>query len=69
MLDHWAIGQPFPIVPIDRLDEQPEKRAVLVDLTCDSDGKVTHYVSTRDNRFLPRAPDRRTARRTTWASS
>jgi arginine decarboxylase len=56
MLDHWAIGQPFPIVPIDRLDEHPEKRAVLVDLTCDSDGKVTHYVSTRDNRFLPVHP-------------
>jgi arginine decarboxylase len=56
MLDHWAIGQPFPIVPIDRLEEQPEKRAVLVDLTCDSDGKVTHYVSTRDNRFLPVHP-------------
>jgi arginine decarboxylase len=53
MLDHWAIGQPFPIVPIDRLDEHPDKRAVLVDLTCDSDGKVTHYVSTRDKRFLP----------------
>jgi arginine decarboxylase len=52
MLDHWAIGQPFPIVPIDRLDEQPDKRAILVDLTCDSDGKVTHYVSSRDNRFL-----------------
>jgi arginine decarboxylase len=56
MLDHWAIGQPFPIVPIDRLDEHPDKRAVLVDLTCDSDGKVTHYVSTRDNRFLPVHP-------------
>jgi arginine decarboxylase len=53
MLDHWAIGQPFPIVPIDRLEEQPERRAVLVDLTCDSDGKVVHYVSARDNRFLP----------------
>ena len=53
MLDHWAIGQPFPILPIDRLDEQPERRAVLVDLTCDSDGKVVHYVSARDNRFLP----------------
>ena len=56
MLDHWAIGQPFPIVPIDRLEEQPEKRAILVDLTCDSDGKVSHYVSTRDNRFLPVHP-------------
>jgi arginine decarboxylase len=56
MLDHWAIGQPFPIVPIDRLEEHPDKRAVLVDLTCDSDGKVTHYVSARDNRFLPVHP-------------
>jgi arginine decarboxylase len=53
MLDHWAIGQPFPIVPIDRLDEAPERRATLVDLTCDSDGKVVHYVSARDSRFLP----------------
>jgi arginine decarboxylase len=54
MLDHWAIGQPFPIVPIDRLDEEPERRSVLVDLTCDSDGKVSHYVSSlSDNRFLP----------------
>jgi arginine decarboxylase len=54
MLDHWAIGQPFPIMPIDRLDEQPTRRAVLVDLTCDSDGKVSHYVSTNsDNRYLP----------------
>ena len=52
MLDHWAIGQPFPIVPIDRLEELPDRRAVLVDLTCDSDGKVSHYVSSRDNRFL-----------------
>jgi arginine decarboxylase len=54
MLDHWAIGQPFPIVPIDRLDEQPDRRALLVDLTCDSDGKVSHYVSNlSDNRYLP----------------
>jgi arginine decarboxylase len=53
MLDHWAIGQPFPIVPIDRLEEQPDRRAVLVDLTCDSDGKVTHYVSARDSDYLP----------------
>lgn len=54
MLDHWAIGQPFPIMPIDRLDERPTRRGVLVDLTCDSDGKVSHYVSSHaDNRFLP----------------
>ncbi|MEO1574693.1 MAG: biosynthetic arginine decarboxylase, partial [Pseudomonadota bacterium] len=45
MLDHWAIGQRFPIMPLHRLDERPERRAVLVDLTCDSDGKVRDYVS------------------------
>jgi arginine decarboxylase len=57
MLDHWAIGQPFPIVPIARLDERPTRRAMLVDLTCDSDGKVSHYVSNLDdNRFLPLHP-------------
>ena len=54
MLDHWAIGQPFPIVPIERLDERPVRRAMLVDLTCDSDGKVSHYVSNlADKRYLP----------------
>ncbi len=54
ILDHWAIGQGFPIMPIARLDEEPTRRALLVDLTCDSDGKVSHYVSARDDkRFLP----------------
>lgn len=53
ILDHWAIGQPFPIMPLHRLDEAPTRRAVLVDLTCDSDGKVSHYVSLdREKRFL-----------------
>lgn len=53
MLDHWAIEQPFPIVPLHRLDECPRRRALLVDLTCDSDGKVSHYVSSRDDsKFL-----------------
>ncbi|HZD53934.1 MAG TPA: biosynthetic arginine decarboxylase [Woeseiaceae bacterium] len=50
MLDHWAIEQPFPIVPLHRLDERPGRRALIVDLTCDSDGKVSHYVSSRDDR-------------------
>jgi arginine decarboxylase len=54
MLDHWAIGQPFPIVPIAGLDVQPDRRALLVDLTCDSDGKVSHYVSSlTDTDYLP----------------
>jgi arginine decarboxylase len=44
VLDHWAIGQRFPILPLHRLDEKPTERGVLVDLTCDSDGKITSYV-------------------------
>jgi arginine decarboxylase len=54
ILDHWAIDQSFPILPIDRLDEMPDRRAVLVDLTCDSDGKVSHYISAlADKGVLP----------------
>ncbi len=49
-LDHWAINQPFPIVPLDRLDERPTRRAILVDLTCDSDGRFTQYVSSNDDK-------------------
>ena len=45
ILDHWAIDQLFPIMPLQRLDERPDRRALLVDLTCDSDGKVSQYVS------------------------
>jgi arginine decarboxylase len=42
--DVWAIDQIFPIAPIARLNEQPTRRGVLVDLTCDSDGRIDHYV-------------------------
>src|SRR5215470_10574008 len=45
ILDYWAIGQVFPIMPIQRLNEQPTRQAMLVDLTCDSDGKVDRFVS------------------------
>lgn len=44
MPDTWAIGQLFPIVPLHRLDEEPTVRAILSDLTCDSDGKITTFV-------------------------
>ncbi len=44
ILDHWAIGQRFPIMPIHRLAERPTRRAQLIDLTCDSDGKVSRYI-------------------------
>ncbi len=42
--DIWAIDQVFPIMPLSRLDEEPTERAVLEDLTCDSDGRIDHYV-------------------------
>lgn len=42
--DTWAIGQILPILPLQRLDEEPLRRAVLQDLTCDSDGKIRQYV-------------------------
>jgi arginine decarboxylase len=42
--DVWAIDQVFPIVPLSRLNERPEQRAVLADLTCDSDGRIDQYV-------------------------
>ncbi|MBX9762481.1 MAG: arginine decarboxylase [Pseudomonadaceae bacterium] len=42
--DTWAIGQILPILPLSRLEEEPLRRAVLQDLTCDSDGKIRQYV-------------------------
>ena len=45
IIDHWAIGQVFPVMPLHRLQDKPERRGQLVDLTCDSDGKVSQYVS------------------------
>jgi arginine decarboxylase len=54
MLDHWAVGQVFPVMPLARLNERPDRRAVLVDLTCDSDGKVSRYVTALENpSYLP----------------
>ncbi len=48
--DSWAIDQLFPIVPVHRLNEQPARKAVLADITCDSDGKIDRFVSLRDTR-------------------
>ncbi len=42
--DVWAIDQVFPILPIERLDETPDRRGVIADMTCDSDGMVETYV-------------------------
>lgn len=44
IIDHWAIEQVFPVMPLHRLDERPRRRAQVVDLTCDSDGKIDQYV-------------------------
>jgi arginine decarboxylase len=46
--DSWAIDQLFPIMPIHRLDEEPDQRATLADLTCDSDGKIDRFIDLRD---------------------
>ncbi|MBO7942490.1 arginine decarboxylase, partial [Streptomyces sp. S9] len=46
MPDVWAIDQVFPIAPIERLNERPQRRGVIADLTCDSDGKIDTYVET-----------------------
>ncbi|NDV70331.1 biosynthetic arginine decarboxylase [Dysgonomonas sp. 25] len=43
--DSWAIDQVFPIIPIHRLDEKPDKSATLQDITCDSDGKIDNFIS------------------------
>ncbi|MDD5579653.1 MAG: biosynthetic arginine decarboxylase [Methylobacter sp.] len=45
MPDIWGIDQIFPIMPIHRLDEQPLRRAVIQDLTCDSDGRIDQYIN------------------------
>ncbi|MGC3218419.1 arginine decarboxylase, partial [Pseudomonas aeruginosa] len=47
--DTWAIGQELPILPLHRLGEEPDRREVLQDLTCDSDGKITQYLDEQSN--------------------
>ncbi|RME28359.1 MAG: biosynthetic arginine decarboxylase [Deltaproteobacteria bacterium] len=46
--DAWAVDQLFPIMPIHRLDERPTRRAVLADITCDSDGKIDQFIDLHD---------------------
>jgi arginine decarboxylase len=48
LLDHWALGQLFPVMPIHRLDEVPERSGTLVDITCDSDGKMAKFIDFQD---------------------
>jgi arginine decarboxylase len=46
--DSWAVGQLFPIMPIHRLKSKPTRRAILADITCDSDGKIDKFIDLRD---------------------
>lgn len=48
MPDSWAIRQLFPVMPIHRLGEEPTRRAILADITCDSDGKVDRFIDLHD---------------------
>jgi arginine decarboxylase len=50
LLDHWALGQLFPIMPLSRLHERPTDETTLVDITCDSDGRVKKFIDLRDVR-------------------
>ena len=50
LLDHWALGQLFPIMPIHRLNTQPERNVTMVDITCDSDGKISKFIDLQDVR-------------------
>ena len=73
MPDVWAIDQVFPIVPIARLDEEPKRRGVIADLTCDSDGRIDTYVGvgearTRRCRCTSRARARATASASSWSA-
>jgi arginine decarboxylase len=57
--DSWAIDQLFPVLPIHRLQEEPTRRAILADITCDSDGKIDRFIDLRDVKdVLPLHPFR-----------
>lgn len=46
--DHWAFDQLFPIVPIHRMKEKPRNNAILVDITCDSDGEIDRFIDRKE---------------------
>ena len=57
LLDHWALKQLFPVAPLHRLKEKPTVNAILVDITCDSDGQINKFIDLRDVRdTLPLHP-------------
>jgi len=46
--DAWAIGQLFPILPLQHLDQKPTIKGILADITCDSDGKIDQFINRKD---------------------
>lgn len=50
LLDHWALKQLFPVAPLHRLTERPTVNAILVDITCDSDGKISSFIDLQDTK-------------------
>jgi len=48
--DSWAMQQLFPVVPLHRLDEKADDFATFVDVTCDSDGKIDHFVDLKEEK-------------------
>lgn len=50
LLDHWALGALFPVAPIQRLHERPTADSTIVDITCDSDGKISKFIDLQDVR-------------------
>ncbi len=46
--DHWAVDTLFPVMPIHRLNERPTRKGIVCDITCDSDGKIEHFIDKRD---------------------
>ncbi|MDR0685955.1 MAG: biosynthetic arginine decarboxylase [Dysgonamonadaceae bacterium] len=52
--DSWAIDQVFPIMPVSRLDEKPDRTATLHDITCDSDGRICNFINMQNHTgYLP----------------
>lgn len=49
--DSWAVGQLFPVMPIHRLEQQPDHEATLADLTCDSDGKIEKFIDSETGEY------------------
>ncbi|HEU5077561.1 MAG TPA: biosynthetic arginine decarboxylase [Opitutaceae bacterium] len=50
LLDHWALKQLFPVAPLHRLNERPTVNAILADITCDSDGKISSFIDLQDTK-------------------